>query len=56
MCLTTLGAKRRWYLDSGCSRHMTGDKDQFVTLETKEGESVTFGDNSKGQIIEIDKI
>ena len=35
---------------------MMGDKEQFVTLETKERESVTFEDNGKGHIVEIDKI
>ena len=25
-----------WYLDSGCSRHMTGDKAKFAKLELKE--------------------
>ena len=35
---------------------MTDDKDQFVTLEIKEGGVVIFGDNGKGQIIEISKI
>ena len=34
---------------------MSDDKDQFVTLETKEG-VVTFGGNDKGHIIGIDKI
>jgi hypothetical protein len=27
--------KRGWYVDSGCSKHMIGDKDRFHTL-TKE--------------------
>ena len=35
---------------------MTGDKDQFVTLEIKKGGVVTFGDNGKGHIVEIGKI
>ena len=35
---------------------MMDDKDQFVTLEIKEGGVVTFGDNGKGQIIRIGKI
>ena len=35
---------------------MTGDKDQFITLEIKEGGVVTFRDNSKGRIVGIDKI
>ena len=45
-----------WYLDSGCSRHMTGDKGRFKELELKKGGVVTFGDNSKGQIEGIGSI
>ena len=56
MYLTAKKNKQSWYLDSGCLRHMIGDKDQFVTLKTKEERVVTFGDNDKGHIIEIDKI
>ena len=33
-----------WYLDSGCSRHMTGDRSLF---EFKKCDNVTFGDGSK---------
>ena len=56
MCLVAQGAKKRWYLDSGCSRHMIGDKDQFVTLKIKEGGVVTFRDNGKGHIVGFGKI
>ena len=35
-----------WYLDSGCSRHMIGDKSLFKTLKEKEDSFVTFGDGS----------
>ena len=35
-----------WYLDSGCSRHMTEDKSLFKTLKEKVGDYVTFGDGS----------
>ena len=35
---------------------MTGDKDQFITLEIKEGGVVTFGDNGKRHIIGLGKI
>jgi hypothetical protein len=24
--------KRGWYVDSGCSKHMIGDRDKFLTL------------------------
>ena len=39
-----------WYLDSGCSRHMIGDRSLFKVFETKKGGNVTFGDGSKSQI------
>ena len=45
-----------WYLDSGCSKHMTGDKSMFLSLETYEGGTVTFGDNKKGDIIARGKV
>ncbi|WP_439126601.1 hypothetical protein, partial [Photobacterium alginatilyticum] len=46
----------KWFLDSGCSRHMTGDKTKFTTLAPKDGGYVTFGDNGKGKIIGIGSI
>ena len=39
-----------WYLDSGCSRHMTGDWSLFKIFKSKKGSNVTFGDGSKSQI------
>ena len=42
--------KKPWYLNSGCSRHMTGDKNLFQELDRKRSGNVTFGDNSKGVI------
>ena len=35
---------------------MTGDKNQFTSLEAKNGGNVTFGDNAKGKIIGTGKI
>ncbi|KAK0594046.1 hypothetical protein LWI29_032026 [Acer saccharum] len=40
-----------WYLDSGCSRHMTGNKSFFETLVMEEGGNVTFGDGSKRNVV-----
>ena len=37
-----------WILDSGCSRHMTGDRALLSDVVVKAGPVVTFGDNSKG--------
>ena len=39
-----------WYLDSGCFRHMIGDRSLFKVFECKKGGNVTFGDESKSQI------
>ena len=38
------------YLDSGCLRHMIGDRSLFKVFESKKGGNVTFGDGSKSQI------
>ncbi|RVW85482.1 hypothetical protein CK203_044070 [Vitis vinifera] len=43
--------KDKWFLDSGCSRHMTRDESKFAFLTKRKGGYVTFGDNSKGRII-----
>ena len=40
-----------WYLDSRCSRHMTGEKERFSILSHHNGGNVTFGDNRKGEIV-----
>ena len=36
-----------WILDSGCSRHMTGDRALLLDVVEKAGPVVTFGDNNK---------
>ncbi|KAL6342996.1 hypothetical protein AAG906_017016 [Vitis piasezkii] len=43
--------KDKWFLDSGCSRHMTGDESKFAFLTKRKRGYVTFGDNAKGRII-----
>ena len=40
-----------WYPDSGCSRHMTGDKSLFKKLKEKVGDYATFGDGSHAQVL-----
>jgi hypothetical protein len=39
-----------WYVDSGCSKHMTRNKDNFLNLKKQKGK-VTFGDNASGNIL-----
>ncbi|KAL8156240.1 hypothetical protein AgCh_001367 [Apium graveolens] len=40
--------KNFWYLDSGFSRHMTGDSILLTEFKERAGPSITFGDDSKG--------
>ncbi|KAA0066861.1 gag-pol polyprotein [Cucumis melo var. makuwa] len=40
-----------WYFDSGCSRHMTGNRSYFTNLNDCVTKHVTFGDGAKGKII-----
>jgi hypothetical protein len=42
-------------MDSGCSRHMTGDKKWFSSLTPlSHKEYVTFGDDKKGKVFGTD--
>ena len=40
-----------WYLDSGCSRHMTRDKSLFKSLKEKVGDYVIFDDGNHAQVL-----
>jgi hypothetical protein len=42
--------KHGWYVDSGCSKHMTSDRDNFLTLRKERG-SISFGNDDSSQII-----
>ncbi|KAH9778649.1 hypothetical protein KPL71_007414 [Citrus sinensis] len=49
--------KNKWYLDSGCSRHMTGNYSWFSSfIKIENSGDVSFGDNSKGKIIGIGNV
>ena len=45
--------KNRWILDSGCSKHMTGNPNLLSSIKFKRGGTIMFGDNNKGQVIRI---
>jgi hypothetical protein len=53
VCLISISTKDKLFLNSGCPRHMIGDKNKFTSLTLKDGGNVKFGDNSKGKIIGI---
>jgi hypothetical protein len=41
-----------WLMDSGCSRHIIGDKKWFYNLiSLSHKEYVTFGDDKKGKVL-----
>ncbi|KAL8116562.1 hypothetical protein AgCh_022909 [Apium graveolens] len=55
--MVCLNAKKDlWYLDSGCSRHITGNKSLLNNIKKFTAGSVTFEDRSKGIIIGIGDI
>ncbi|XP_058005329.1 uncharacterized protein LOC131181317 [Hevea brasiliensis] len=51
VCLRSKQECEQWYVDSACSRHMTGDKEKFSNLTLKSGGHVRFGDKGKAYII-----
>ena len=38
-------------MNSGCSKHMTGDPSNFINLKLDQKGKVTFGDNLSSKII-----
>jgi hypothetical protein len=52
-CGLVLSAQRKmnpWYIDSGCSKHMMGDKGKFLSLSERKSGNVTFGNDAPGKI------
>jgi hypothetical protein len=44
-------------LDSGCTNHMTGEKDMFHSLQlTQEAQEIMFGDSGKSEVVGIGNI
>ncbi|XP_070042859.1 uncharacterized mitochondrial protein AtMg00300-like [Nicotiana tomentosiformis] len=43
-------------MDSGCSKHMTGRMDDFLSLKALQGRSVSFENGKKGYILGVGKI
>ncbi|GKB96438.1 retrovirus-related pol polyprotein from transposon TNT 1-94 [Tanacetum coccineum] len=51
VCLRTCLESDEWIKDSGCSKHMTGNKSSFSTYKAYDRGNVVFGSNLKGKII-----
>jgi hypothetical protein len=52
-CGLVLSAQKQmdpWYIDNGCSKHMTGDKDKFMSISKIKTGNVTFGNDEPGKI------
>lgn len=49
-------SKNLWYVDSACSRYMTGNRDNFLSLRAYQGGSVGFGNGKKEYTVDIGKI
>jgi hypothetical protein len=46
------GLENKWFMNSGCSRHMTSDKKWFSNLTPLSyKEYVTFEDDKKGKVL-----
>lgn len=48
--------QKPWYLNNGCSKHMTSDKMWFLSFKKSKGGSLNFGNNEKTHIIGKDMI
>jgi hypothetical protein len=49
-CTLTLQAKKKkfgWYVESGCPKHMTGDRDRFLTLRKERDGLFSLGIGNK---------
>ncbi|XP_070054604.1 uncharacterized protein [Nicotiana tomentosiformis] len=50
------GSNQKWYMDSGCSKHMTGSIDDFLPLKALQGGSVSFSNGKKGYILGVGRL
>ena len=48
-----MNISRPWYVDSGCSRHMTGDVSQLSNIRNFDGGYVAFAGGDKGKITKM---
>jgi hypothetical protein len=51
LALYAKNQENQWFIDSGCSNHMIGDKSKFEFLTKEKSGNVTFGNNAPARII-----
>jgi hypothetical protein len=56
LTLQTKQKKHGWYVYSGCSKHMTGYRDMFLTLQKERYGSVSFKNYDSTKIIGKDTV
>ncbi|XP_070029856.1 uncharacterized protein [Nicotiana sylvestris] len=52
---TMKGSSQQWFMDSGCSKHMTRNTMDFLSLKALQGGSVSFGNGKRGTFLELEK-
>lgn len=50
LVLYAQGQNNKWYVDSGFSKHMIGDKNKFVSLDENKTRNITFNNDEAGRI------
>ncbi|XP_070025717.1 uncharacterized protein [Nicotiana sylvestris] len=53
---TMKGSSRQWFMDSGYSKHMTGNTMDFLSLKALQGGSISFGNGKKGTFLELENL
>ncbi|GKA79820.1 zf-CCHC domain-containing protein, partial [Tanacetum coccineum] len=56
ICLRVVLEPNEWIKDSGCSKHMTGNRKLFSTYKAYNGGNIIFGSNLRGDIIGNEKV
>ena len=51
LALKAQNNKDVWYVECGCSMHMTGDRRKFVSLKEKKDGTISFGNYGSSNVI-----
>eukprot|EP00253_Pinus_taeda_P003186 PITA_03186 len=51
LALKAQSNRNAWYVDSGCSTHMTRDRNKFISLKKNKDGTVSFGNDGSSNVI-----